>query len=119
MKPAGFRGMTIKVNRTSIKQIIITSVVGVISLFILISVLTSFGQGRGLSSENIHAWSVGLAGEHLLQVMGMENSHFTEPLPEGRKNIQAGSFCFSADYKFESRRSAKLFRKRTSWIHIL
>ncbi|MDQ0205520.1 stage II sporulation protein P [Alkalicoccobacillus murimartini] len=94
MKPSGFRGMTIKVNRTSIKQMMITSVLGVISLFILVSVLTSFGQGRGFSSEYIHTWSAGLAGEQLLQVMGMENTHFTEPLPEGSRQMQLAPLAF-------------------------
>ncbi|MEY8750477.1 stage II sporulation protein P [Alkalicoccobacillus gibsonii] len=94
MKRAGFRGITIKVNRTSIKKLIISCVLGVISLFILISLLTSIGQARGVTSDNIHEWSVGLISEQLLQVMGMENSHFTEMLPEGEKHLQLTPLAF-------------------------
>ncbi|WYP27912.1 stage II sporulation protein P [Alkalihalobacillus sp. FSL W8-0930] len=94
MKRAGYRGITIKVNRTSIKQLIISCVLGVISLFILISLLTSIGQARGVTSDNIHEWSVGLVGEQLLQVMGMENSHFTDMLPEGEKHMQLAPLAF-------------------------
>ncbi|MFK3940014.1 stage II sporulation protein P [Alkalihalobacillus sp. NPDC078783] len=94
MKRAGYRGITIKVNRTSIKQLIIACVLGVISLFILISLLTSIGQARGVTSDNIHEWSVGLVGEQLLQVMGMENSHFADMLPEGEKHMQLAPLAF-------------------------
>lgn len=94
MKKSHFRGVTIKVNRTSIKHLVITSVVGVITLFILVSILTSVGQGRGLSSKYIHTWSQAIEGELLLQVMGMENTHFTQPLPEHARQMKVAPLAF-------------------------
>ncbi|TSB46779.1 stage II sporulation protein P [Alkalicoccobacillus porphyridii] len=94
MRSSHFGGMTIRVNRTSIKQLLIKSVVGVISLFILVSILTSVGQGRGLSSQYIHSWSTALAGEQLLQVMGMENTHFSAPLPVENRQMKLAPLAF-------------------------
>ncbi|MBU9713389.1 stage II sporulation protein P [Evansella tamaricis] len=69
-------------NGTSIQKGIFSLIMGIVSLFFFVSILTAFGPGYSLSSASINDASRGMSKELFVYMMGMENPYFTQALPE-------------------------------------
>ncbi|MFC0473440.1 stage II sporulation protein P [Halalkalibacter kiskunsagensis] len=94
MKRNQFRGFTVSINRTSLKKLIVMTIIGMMALFIFTGMLTSFEPGYGLASNQVHEWANGIKGEDFLHVMGMENKLFTQALPEGSEPPSLSNLAF-------------------------
>lgn len=81
-------------NRTSLKNIVVYTIVGIIALFILIGILTSFDPGKGITSSSIHDFANKIKGENFIYVMGMENQYFKQSLPEATEIPSVSSVVF-------------------------
>ncbi|WP_218197282.1 hypothetical protein, partial [Pseudomonas sp. 2995-1] len=73
-------GLSIK--GTSIQKSLFSLIMGIVSLFFFISILTAFGPGYTLSSDSINEASKNISKELFVSIMGMENPYFTQALPE-------------------------------------
>ncbi|UOE95636.1 stage II sporulation protein P [Alkalihalobacillus sp. LMS39] len=94
MRSNQYRGFTFSVNGTSIRKLIVLTIVGMISVFILTGIITSLDSKHGLASSTIHQWAGQIDGESLVHVLGMENSYFTQVLPEDSTLPNVGSLAF-------------------------
>ena len=57
-------------------------IMGIVSLFFFISILTAFGPGYTFTSASINDASRNISKEMFVYMMGMENRYFTQALPE-------------------------------------
>ncbi|MBU8905626.1 stage II sporulation protein P [Desertibacillus haloalkaliphilus] len=94
MRRSQFRGFTVSLNRTSVKRIAVLCIVGIIAIFILTGMLTSFGQGTSLASSSVHGWTSHLAEDALVYVLGMQNPYFTQALPSDSERPKLMSVAF-------------------------
>ncbi|TMW73874.1 stage II sporulation protein P [Alteribacter natronophilus] len=83
-----------KSRTSSFRKYLFTSVTGVLSIFIMASILTAFGPGYSLSSASISDFSDHLTGEMLVHVIGTENRYLTQELPEDSAPPQLSSLVF-------------------------
>lgn len=82
MSSRKFKSLSVSLNGTSFRRLAIVVIVGIISLFIITGMLTSFEPGYGLSSSTVHAWSSYVSSDALVYMMGTENPYFTQALSE-------------------------------------
>ncbi|ARK29305.1 stage II sporulation protein P [Halalkalibacter krulwichiae] len=94
MKKKQFRSFTVSINRTSLKKLIVMTIIAIMALFIFTGMLTSFEPGYGLASNQVHEWATGIKGEDFVHVLGMENKYFTEALPDGSKPPSLSNIAF-------------------------
>ena len=94
MRNRNFRGFTVTLNRTSLRKIVVLTIVGVIAIFILTGMLTSFEPGSGLASSNVHQWANNINGEQLVHILAMENPYFSQSLPADSKKLELSSVVF-------------------------
>jgi stage II sporulation protein P len=94
MKRNQFRSFTVSINRTSLKKLIVMTIISMMALFIFTGMLTSFEPGYGLASNQVHEWANGVKGEDFLHVMGMENKLFRQALPEGSEPPSLSNIAF-------------------------
>ncbi|WP_017728419.1 stage II sporulation protein P [Halalkalibacterium ligniniphilum] len=89
-----YRGFTVNLNQTSFKRIVVSVVIGIIAMFIFVSMLTSMEPGYGLASSSIHEWAADIKGEHLLHLLGQENNYFTQVLPPDSEPPNLSTLAF-------------------------
>lgn len=89
-----FRGFTVSLNRTSLKKLIASLIIGMMALFIFTGMLTSFEPGYGLASTQVHEWATNIKGEHFMYILGMENQYFKQVLPEDSEPPSLSSIAF-------------------------
>jgi stage II sporulation protein P len=94
MKKKQIRSFTVSINRTSFKRLIVTTIIGMMALFIFTGMLTSFEPGYGLASNQVHEWATGIKGEDFVHVLGMENKFFTQVLPEDSEPPSLSNLAF-------------------------
>ncbi|WP_227521997.1 stage II sporulation protein P [Bacillus solitudinis] len=94
MKRNQFQSLTIHINRTSIKKIVVFIILGMMALFIFTGMLTSIDSSYGLASSSVHEWATDLSGEHFVHVMGMENPYYKQVLQEDSKELSLSSLMF-------------------------
>ncbi|WP_078556671.1 stage II sporulation protein P [Bacillus alkalicellulosilyticus] len=82
MRRNQFRGFSVNFNRTSLRRMAVLSIVSIIAIFIFTGILTSLEPRHGLASSSIYKWSSQIDGESLVHVLAMENSYFSQALPE-------------------------------------
>lgn len=88
------RKFSITIQGTSLKRLFVIIIVGIIALFIMTGMLTSFEPGYGLTSTSVHQWANHLRGEDFVHVIGMENRYFKHHLPKGSETLQLSPFFF-------------------------
>ncbi len=79
MKSNQFRSY--KINRTSLKRLIVLTILGMVSIFIITGMLTSL-PGYGLASNQVQEWSDSITVDDFIYLLGRENKYFTQALPE-------------------------------------
>lgn len=82
MSSRKFKSITVSLNGTSFRRMVIVVIVGIIALFIITGMLTAFEPGYGPSSSTVHAWSSYVSSDALVYMMGTENPYFNQALPE-------------------------------------
>ncbi|HHY20594.1 MAG TPA: stage II sporulation protein P [Bacilli bacterium] len=85
---------SVTIQGTSLKRLIVVVIVGIIALFIVTGMLTSFEPGYGLTSVSVHEWANHLSGEDFVHVIGLENQYFKQNLPEGTETLKLSPFFF-------------------------
>lgn len=81
-------------HRTSIRKLVVYTIVGMIFLFIVVGTLTSFAPGKGLASSTIHDFANKMKGENFIYVIGMENQYFKQSLPHSANMPSVSSVVF-------------------------
>ncbi|MFA9558798.1 stage II sporulation protein P [Evansella sp. AB-rgal1] len=83
-------------SRTSsvIHKGISSILLGVLSLFITVSILTAFGPGYSLSFASINEASRNIPNEMFVMMMGMENQYYKQSLPEDFEQPSLSSTVF-------------------------
>ncbi|MDE5413857.1 stage II sporulation protein P [Alkalihalobacterium chitinilyticum] len=94
MKRNRFHGLTISINRTSLRKMAVFIIVGIIAVFIFTGMLTSIDPGYGMASSTVHSWTTQVTGENLVYLMGMENRYFQQALPEESQPPNLSSIAF-------------------------
>ncbi|WP_096201325.1 stage II sporulation protein P [Bacillus sp. FJAT-45350] len=89
-----FTGITVSLNRTSLKRIAVLIIVGIMAVFIFTGMLTSFEPGYGLASTSVNQWANNLTGDNLVYVLGMENPYFTQALPDDSHKPDLSALAF-------------------------
>jgi len=94
MRNRNFRGFTVSLNRTSLRRIAVLVIVGIIAVFIITGMLTSFEQGSGLASASVNQWANHITGENLVHVLAMENPYFAQVLPDESDKLEVSGIIF-------------------------
>ena len=84
----------VTIQGTSLKRLFVFIIVGIIALFIMTGMLTSFEPGYGFNSISVHEWANHLSGEDFVHIIGMENQYFKQNLPEGTETLKLSPFFF-------------------------
>lgn len=75
----GYRKPFIQIH---FNKLVVTTVIGIISLFIFIGMIVSFDSKNSLASSFVHKWSSQIDGKALIYLLGMENHYFTQLISE-------------------------------------
>lgn len=81
-------------ERTSLKQFVIIGLTGIMIIFALIAMLTSFEMKYRFASSTVNQWLTHFTSESFMYVIGMENRYFTSVLPEESKPPTFSSIAF-------------------------
>ncbi|WP_078428864.1 stage II sporulation protein P [Alkalihalobacterium alkalinitrilicum] len=94
MRKKQFHGLTISINRTSLRKVAVFIIVGIMAVFIFTGMLTSIDPGYGMASSTVHNWTTQMNGENLVYLMGMQNKYFQQALPEDSEPPDLSSLAF-------------------------
>ncbi|MET3504860.1 stage II sporulation protein P [Halalkalibacter oceani] len=94
MRKKQFHGITVTLNRTSLKRYMALVIAGIIILFLFAGMLTSVEPGYGLASTQVHEWASEFTGEHFVHVLAMENQYFAQVLPEDSEPLHVSNLAF-------------------------
>ncbi|MTH52488.1 stage II sporulation protein P [Bacillus mangrovi] len=73
------------IRGTSIKKLFITAFMGLVLIFVLSGILTSLKPEYRPSSDSIHTFAGGIAGEAFVHLIASENHYFSQALPKESK----------------------------------
>ena len=72
----------LKQSRTSLKRGMLHFIIGIMTLFFITTIMTTFGPGASMSSASVNTVSKHVTKELFVYMLGMENVYFTQALAE-------------------------------------
>lgn len=81
-------------HRTSFKKAAFSGFIGLLIVFLIVALLTSYELKHRFASSTIHHWLMNFTSESLMYVLGMENRYFTTVLLEESRPPRFSSVAF-------------------------